>query len=228
MQDIKSIANKIKQAGGNLYLVGGAVRDELLGKNGEIVDIIPNIYPGYNLLNYQNNDEIMNYAGLPWAKVYKRQLFEKVRFLPGYWYEDTIIHCLLFTQCKKFAYVPQICYEYKWYEKNFSHVQGNSTNPKALDRYWMLLAIIEQYKSMGLPFDEKFYTLLLKHLSAYYYPSIAGLEERVVEATFILARELVVNYKPQKQCKLPYMLRVTEKAILTKDINLWKLASCNQ
>ena len=33
MQDIKLIANKIKQAGGNLYLVGGAVRDELLGKD---------------------------------------------------------------------------------------------------------------------------------------------------------------------------------------------------
>ena len=32
MQNIKLIANKIKEAGGNLYLVGGAVRDELLGK----------------------------------------------------------------------------------------------------------------------------------------------------------------------------------------------------
>jgi len=32
MQDIKSIANKIKESGGNLYLVGGAVRDALLGK----------------------------------------------------------------------------------------------------------------------------------------------------------------------------------------------------
>ena len=32
MQDIKSIANRIKNAGGNLYLVGGAIRDELLGK----------------------------------------------------------------------------------------------------------------------------------------------------------------------------------------------------
>lgn len=32
MQDIKSIANKIEQAGGRLYLVGGAIRDELLGK----------------------------------------------------------------------------------------------------------------------------------------------------------------------------------------------------
>lgn len=32
MEDIKSIANKIKQEGGRLYLVGGAVRDSLLGK----------------------------------------------------------------------------------------------------------------------------------------------------------------------------------------------------
>ena len=32
MENIKLIANKIKQGGGNLYLVGGAVRDELLGK----------------------------------------------------------------------------------------------------------------------------------------------------------------------------------------------------
>ena len=32
MEDIKLIANKIKQEGGNLYLVGGAVRDSLLGR----------------------------------------------------------------------------------------------------------------------------------------------------------------------------------------------------
>ena len=32
MEDIKIIARKIKKAGGKLYLVGGAVRDELLGK----------------------------------------------------------------------------------------------------------------------------------------------------------------------------------------------------
>ena len=32
MKDIKSVANKIRKEGGKLYLVGGAVRDSLLGK----------------------------------------------------------------------------------------------------------------------------------------------------------------------------------------------------
>jgi len=32
MNNIFAIANKIKEAGGNLYLVGGAIRDEILGK----------------------------------------------------------------------------------------------------------------------------------------------------------------------------------------------------
>lgn len=197
-------------------------------RGGQTIEVIPNIYPVRNLLKYKNDDEIMNYAGLPWGKVYKRELFNQVRFFPGYWFEDTIIHFLLFTQCKKFVYVPKVCYEYKWYEKNFSHVQENSTNVKAIDRYWLLLAIIEQYETIGLPFDEQFYTLLIKHLSAYYYRSISGLEEKVIEAAFIMANNLLVRYKPQNRCKLPYMLKVTEKAIMKKDINLWKLASTNQ
>lgn len=33
MEEIKMIANKIKQEGGKLYLVGGAIRDKLLGKS---------------------------------------------------------------------------------------------------------------------------------------------------------------------------------------------------
>ena len=37
MQDILQIANKIKANGGNIYLVGGAVRDKILRKKeGEI------------------------------------------------------------------------------------------------------------------------------------------------------------------------------------------------
>ena len=198
-------------------------------KDGVITSIIPYVHPGKNLLGYRNGDEIMNYAGLPWAKVYKRELFEKVRFFPGYWYEDTIVHCLLFPQCKTFRYVPSALYDYNWYEGNFSHVQaGRQSKPKAVDRYWLLKAITENYDRIGLPHDAKFYTILLKHVSAYYYPTVSSLPEEVVQAMFFAGRELLLKYKPQEKVKLPYMLRQTEKAILEKNIALWKLCSVNQ
>lgn len=197
-------------------------------KDGVVIDKIPNLYSKYNLMGYKNGDEIMNLAGLPWCKVYKRELWNNVRFFPGYWYEDTIIQFLIFTQCKKYSYIPKIEYEYKWYEKNFSHVQGNNANSKTIDTYWILIEIIDQYKKIGLPLDEKMYTLVLRHISTYYYSSIKGLDEEVVDALYVLAKELYSKYKPNKKVKLPYMLKEIEKSLDNNDIELWKLASCYQ
>lgn len=197
-------------------------------RNGQIFDIIPNVYPKYNLMGYKNGDKIMNLAGLPWCKVYKRELWNNVRFFPGYWYEDTIIQFLIFTQCKNYTYIPKIEYEYKWYEKNFSHVQGNSANIKTIDSYWILVEILEQYKKSNLPINEQLYTLVLRHISTYYFGSINGLSEDIIDALFVLAKELFIEYKPNHKVKLPYMLRQVEKAFDNNDIELWKLASCYQ
>lgn len=194
-------------------------------KDGKVYEVLPNIYPTYNLQGYADEAKILNYAGLPWCKVYKRKLWEQVHYLPGCWYEDTIIHCLIFTQCKKFAYEPDVCYQYRWYEKNFSHTQGKSENPKCVDMYWIMKHILEQYEQLGFSKSERFETMLLKHLSAYYYSKISGLEKDVVDALFVLACELYDKYGVKKECKLPYMLRVTKKALEQRDINLWMLAT---
>lgn len=197
-------------------------------RNGKVYSIIPNIYPDCNLLNYRNNDAIMNFAGLPWCKVYKRELWNNVRFFEGYWYEDTIIQCLLFTQCKKFSYVPKIEYEYRWYEKNFSHTQEKACNPRAVDRYWLMKAITEQYDSMGLPKDGQYYSLLVRHLSAYYYKNIADLDKEVVEAMFVVAASLLEKNMISEPYQLPRVASVAEKAMRKRDIELWKIASCYQ
>ena len=197
-------------------------------RNGQIFDIIPNVYPKYNLMGYKNGDKIMNLAGLPWCKVYKRELWNNVRFFPGYWYEDTIIQFLIFTQCKNYTYIPKIEYEYKWYEKNFSHVQGNSANIKTIDSYWILVEILEQYKKSNLPINEQLYTLVLRHISSYYFCSVNGLKDNIIEALFVLAKELYIEYKPNHKVKLPYMLRLVEKAFDNNDIELLKLSSCYQ
>ncbi len=198
-------------------------------RNGEVLSTLPNVHPGVNFFGYQNGDMIMNYAGLPWAKVYRRELFEQVRFFPGYWYEDTIVHGLLFPQCGVFRYVSAALYDYNFYEGNFTHVQfSRQTKPKAVDRYWLLKAITEQHDRIGLPCSAMFYTMLLKHVSAYYYPTVSGLSEEVVQAMFFAGRELLLRYKPQENVRLPYMLRLTEKAVLDQNIALWKLCSVNQ
>lgn len=197
-------------------------------RNGVIYEIVPNVYPKYNLIGYKNGDEIMNLAGLPWCKVYKREIWNNVRFFPGYWYEDTIIQFLIFMQCKNYAYIPKIEYEYKWYEKNFSHTQGNSASPKSIDTYWLLIEILEQYKKNNMPVDDRLYTLVLRHISTYYYGSVKNLDGKVVEALFVLAKDLYSEYKPNHKVKLPFMLRQVEKSFDNNDIELWKLASCYQ
>lgn len=197
-------------------------------KNGINYESIPNIYSKNNLMRYKNGDEIMNLAGLPWGKVYKRTLWNNVRFFPKYWYEDTIIQFLIFMQCETYSYVPKIEYEYKWYENNFSHVQGNAVNIKSIDIYWLMVEILEQYRKLKLPEDAKFYTLVLRHLSLYYYCTLKELDNEVIEALFVLAKEIYEEIKPKNKIKLPYMLRQVEKAFDNNDIELWKLASIYQ
>lgn len=194
-------------------------------KEGIITSILPNIYSGKNLSNYSKNAEILNYAGLPWCKVYKRELWENVRFYKGYWYEDVIIHSLIFTKCKKFAYVPKCCYQYRWYEKNFSHIQGKSKNPKSIDIYWLMNNVCEKLYAEGIENKECFYTMLLTHLSLYYYSKVEFLDKELVEALFIAACDLYEKYKIEDKIHLPYMLKMVEKSLKNKDIELWKLAS---
>lgn len=196
--------------------------------NNKINSILPSIYPRYNLLGYKNNDRIMNYPGFAWGKVYKRELFDDVRYPESYWYEDTVTHFLLFTKCKVFSYVEEPLYNYFWHDKNISQLQNNTRNLKVIDRYWLLIDIMKLYRDNNMPIDSRLYTLILKHVSAYYYKNIKLLDDCLVEALFIAAKELVDEYKPNEKTKLPYVLRQVEKAFEKKDINMWKLASVFQ
>ena len=197
-------------------------------KDGEVYEVVPNVYPQKNLIGFKNGDEIMNLPGLPWAKVYKRELWNNVRFFPGYWYEDTIIFPLIFTQVKSYAYISKVVYEYKWYEKNFSHTQNDSKRIRTIERYWILEEILAQYEKSKFAKDAKFYTLLLRHYSMYYYPFIKGLDNKVVEALFVLAKEEIDKYKTKGKVKLPYVLKHVDKAFAENDISLWQISSCYQ
>ena len=193
--------------------------------NGVVTSVLPNVYSLKNLFGYSENAAILNYAGLPWCKVYKRELWENVRYFKGFWYEDTIIQSLIFTQCSKFVYIPKVCYKYRWYENNFSHIQGKRTDPRCIDYYYLMVSILKKADELKITDTDCFYTMLLNHLSAYFYKKVQGMNEDILQAVFVVCREILKNYRPDHKVKLPYVLRMAEKALLEGDINLWILAS---
>ncbi len=191
--------------------------------NGQVLSVTPNIYPKHNLMNYKDGDYLWNFPGLPWCKVYKREIFEQIRFLPGYWYEDTIMQFLVFRLVKSFEYIPEVKYEYRWYENNFSHVQSKSPD-RAVQRYWFLERCIEETEKLNLPCDVIFYKILLRHLGSYYYYTFSKMDSEAVDAMFVLGSEMLKKYKPAERYHLPYALKQIEKALLSGDIEHWKLA----
>lgn len=166
---------------------------------------------------------IFSYPGLPWAKVLKRELFDEIRFLNGYWYEDTIFHFLIFQKVKKYEYISKALYDYRWYENNFSHTQGKSIT-KSIDRYWIVIAMIEVMKKTDIVYDDKFYKVLLEHLGPVYYAALINLDESVQKAMFLQASELVKKYYKCKTEELPFHLKEIEKALLKEKMKQWKLA----
>ncbi len=195
-------------------------------RNGQIYQVIPNIYPESDLTGYGEECRLLNYEGLPWGKVYKSGLFDGVRYFPGYWNEDTIIQWLIFPQCKKFSYISEAEYDYSWYENNFSHIQGKQSDIRSLEYLWLLKAIMERYDELAFQKGEFFYCLLLTHLSWYLYPKLRELGEEILEAAFVAAGTIVKENRPSEPCQLPYVLKQVEKSFLQDDYELWKLASC--
>jgi glycosyltransferase involved in cell wall biosynthesis len=193
-----------------------------------IISNVSYIYPSKNLFSYNNCGLLMNYPGFPWGKVFKREMFDDVRFPEGCWYEDTIIIMLLYTKCKSYKYVEKPLYDYYIHEKNITHTVSNSKSLKSIDRYWVLNEISKYYDIVGLKTDSKIYELMLRHASLYYYKDIKLLDKKIVEALFVLAKELVFKYKPKSYRRLSYSLRQVEKSFQKNDISLWKLASSYQ
>lgn len=192
-------------------------------KDGREIARREDIYPPVNFGGYRDGDSRMNYPGLPWGKVYQRKLFDRIRFPVNYWYEDTIVHFLLFRAAESFVYIPEVLYDYRWYEGNFSKVQERS-NTRTLEHYWIVEYMLEEGRRVGLQEDAVLYKVLLRHLGSYLFPAVAGLEPRQQHAVFALACQLVRRCRVQTG-GLNFQLRELEKSFLQGDFALWTLAA---
>ena len=170
----------------------------------------------------EKNKEI-SVPGFPWGKVYKGELFERVRFPLDFWYEDTIVNYLLARLSNKYVAISDYVYGYRINEKGITFTSKKSK--KVLDTYWIIEEMIDLSKDIGLKIDDSIYDMTIFQLSNLLYRRIHFLDEETIKNTFILACYLIQDIGIKDSKNKSIIFRDIEKAFKEKNYRLWKLAS---
>ena len=219
---IQTMLNKAYETGNDIIISSYSLVKKSEGKEISRRDVVCS---QKNLKGYKDSkDLIMNYQGLPWNKIYKREIFDNIRYIKGYWYEDIIVHFLIFRICKSYCYIDESLYDYMWYENNFSHTQ-NAVSPQSVQRYWLLEVMAEETKRIGLGLDTQFYKILLRHSGREVYDGIHSFDNEVKEAVFTKTCDIIKKYKPQESYSLTYLEKQLEKALINRNITKWETVS---
>lgn len=157
--------------------------------------------------------------GMPWGKVYRRELFAQVRF-PAYYtcFEDAIIHFLVFRLAKTVASVPEMVYLWRKNPKGLTATSQH--HPAAVQSYWIMEQLAVQDAALGLPHDALYRCTLTLQLSAFCYATVSGLPPETQQAVFRLCCALYAKALPQEGA-LPRRARWGARALRQQDFGLW-------
>lgn len=171
----------------------------------------------------EDDNKVFN-PGYPWAKIYKRELFDRIRFPLDVWFEDTIVCMLLYRLCKKMVVTDEVVYAWRLNPNGITH--NARKNKKCIDHYWVMEYLLEKAKELGLPNDRVQYELVKGHLSTLMYRRLSLQDEEVLESAFILGCKMLDDIRPNGyECKGNTVEKDLEKAFITRNYKLWKLAS---
>ena len=96
--------------------------------------------------------DVVELPGTPWGKLYRRTLFERVRFPSGYTcFEDAMIHFWVFPRAKCIASTKPVVY--LWCKNTMGLTATSQNTAKALQAYWVAEEMLDGAVRLGLPQD---------------------------------------------------------------------------
>lgn len=170
------------------------------------------------------SSELTQYNGFVWGNLIKREMFQRIEFPEGYWYEDMITRLLLYRMCKVFVYVNQSLYQYRMHGNNASYKIWNAHNYKALDQYFLAKEITDYAKEINLDFNEWTYKIYLNEFGQLLYTRTLNLEKEIRQAVFKLCSDLMCEFNENVESLcLNEGERMLNQAFKYSDFKLWEL-----
>lgn len=167
-----------------LDLVQSAWRYE----DGPIQRMVDEVLNGDRLL------EMTEMPGMPWAKLFRRELFQGIRFPEGFsCFEDSILKCRILPLCQRVGLCSWI--SYSWVRNPHGLTASSKNAPKTIQAYWV---VEEMAHEMEKTPDKWGLAILLQQICAVMLPRLAPFDRRVKEDAFLLSCGLVERYVQAK------------------------------
>lgn len=130
-----------------------------------------------------------NMSGTAWGKLYKRELWNNVEFFDGYAYEDAIIWCNIYPECRKMVVIPEVVYIFRSQENSLFKRQNDSI--KCLDSIWIIKQCVQLFYKMKVKESVEWYQMILWQLSVGIITRIRYVSnDDVLQAAFVLAKQI--------------------------------------
>lgn len=162
--------------------------------------------------------------GYPVAKLYKRELFDRICFPEGYWFEDSIVHLILFERAKSFATIKDTVYYYR--DNPNGVTAGKDVSPKCLDHLYVFDCIMLMRFGAGLDFTPGFLIQAMYHFSISEIGRMKCLSREAKEAAFISSCRRIKNILERtKEVKMTEDQELLKAAFTKKEYGLWSILS---
>lgn len=172
--------------------------------------------------NKNNPNFVLKCYGYSWGKVYKRDLWETLRYPVGYIFEDVISKFILRRKANQVAFVDYTVYGYRQNMQSSSHGKNIL---KKLDSIWVYPKIKSLCESENAPMDDVFYILSLNHIGLLNSIILKNQEEQIKKSAFLEMQKQLKSIQEYRPKKLPKMFQLLDKAILDGNFVGWQLVA---
>lgn len=131
--------------------------------------------------------------GYPCGKVFRAELFRKVRFPKGYWYEDSIISFLILPSASEIWGIPELLYEYRVNQSGMT--KSTHGKPKSIDTYWITELLMQAHQDAGLPDNGAYFRYILQQIRLNQH-RVSELSDEIQECVFVLSCQLLERWFP--------------------------------
>lgn len=181
-----------------------------------------NPYYKSKLIVPENSSKFNLEYGFMWGKIYKREIFENIKFPLNFWFED-IISDLVVLPSFKIKLIDFIAYNYNINPNSIT--QSARKSPKLLDSYFVLNEVENNFDKFKINFFDLNFKRLLYQASGQIYYRLRHREIELQKSVFVCLSQIVLDkfeIIKDNENKFNYFQKQLINIFKTKNFNAWR------